>query len=495
MMPVQRWKTTCLWLLTGLLLVPGAVWAAPGDVYYVNRANTSGQEDGRSWATAFTTVQPAIELARIEFGGDVWVAKGIYGETRANNGALRLRSGVDLYGGFKGGEVLRAQRDSKLNPTIIDGRKANGGVAAPTVVLGADDVILDGFMIRGGRGEDGAGMTNIATSPAVLNCVFADNIATRFGGAVINIDGATPLFQNCRFIFNRAGDAGGAIANTGAAPSVFDSEFSDNSASNVGGAVFNVEGGDIFLTRCLFARNSAEEGGGAIFNEGASPAIDSCRFLGNSTPKFGGVIFNNNGASPLLVNCVFARNTAQRGAVTTTLASQFTAINCTFAYNTSTQDGSVLFNNNATTNVFNAIIWYNSARPFYNLNSATTIRYSNVGGGDPGDGNTAVEPQFTDAANDDFSIKPTSPCINAGTPNGAPAVDIRGIARPQGDGVDQGAYESDVILPVPPGSCITLSMGVPPAPPAYGGNWVLYGGLIALLLGASRLPARSIKTI
>jgi len=47
---------------------------------------------------------------------------------------------------------------------------------------------------------------------------------------------------------------------------------------------------------------------------------------------------------------------------------------------------------------------------------------------------------FTDAANDDFTLKSNSPAIDAGVDVGFD-VDIEGVAVPQGDAPDCGAYE------------------------------------------------------
>src|SRR5207248_3863907 len=62
-------------------------------------------------------------------------------------------------------------------------------------------------------------------------------------------------------------------------------------------------------------------------------------------------------------------------------------------------------------------------------------------------GNISVDPQFIDAPNGDFHVRPGSATIDAGTSELAPATDLIGIPRPadgNGDGgaaVDMGAYE------------------------------------------------------
>jgi hypothetical protein len=70
-----------------------------------------------------------------------------------------------------------------------------------------------------------------------------------------------------------------------------------------------------------------------------------------------------------------------------------------------------------------------------------------------GVGNTSNDPKFVNSGNpagvdgtfgtadDGFHILVGSPCIDTGTSFGAPATDITGIARPQGAGIDMGAYE------------------------------------------------------
>ena len=51
------------------------------------------------------------------------------------------------------------------------------------------------------------------------------------------------------------------------------------------------------------------------------------------------------------------------------------------------------------------------------------------------------DPRFLDPANADFDLRANSPAIDKGSSLDAPPTDIRGVPRPQGAGVDIGAYE------------------------------------------------------
>jgi hypothetical protein len=62
------------------------------------------------------------------------------------------------------------------------------------------------------------------------------------------------------------------------------------------------------------------------------------------------------------------------------------------------------------------------------------------------EGNIDTAPLFVDPSSDDYHLQSGSPCIDAGTPSGAPLYDIEG--RKRDEIPDMGAYESvDVMLP------------------------------------------------
>ena len=67
--------------------------------------------------------------------------------------------------------------------------------------------------------------------------------------------------------------------------------------------------------------------------------------------------------------------------------------------------------------------------------------YGDYSGCAPGVSDISADPLLLDPAAGDFHLAFGSPCIDAGTSTGAPPADFEGIARPQGGGVDIGAYE------------------------------------------------------
>jgi hypothetical protein len=88
----------------------------------------------------------------------------------------------------------------------------------------------------------------------------------------------------------------------------------------------------------------------------------------------------------------------------------------------------------------NCILWKNNPDEVYSLETET-ITYSDIQGGYQGIGNINADPLFVEGSPYDVRLLPNSPCIDSGTLNGAPATDLDGNPRPNGDGVDMGAYE------------------------------------------------------
>lgn len=91
--------------------------------------------------------------------------------------------------------------------------------------------------------------------------------------------------------------------------------------------------------------------------------------------------------------------------------------------------------------VVNSILWSFTTPLDVRDGSTLAVTYSDVQGGVSGAGNMAVDPLFRHAAGGDYRLQEGSPCVDAGTPQGAPSEDVKGIPRPIGPGYDMGAHE------------------------------------------------------
>jgi hypothetical protein len=308
------------------LLLPVSGWTT----VYVDESNIKGPWDGNSWETAYKSVQEGLDNA-VNAGEEVWVAEGKYFTTESTDRdiATELRSGVDLYGGFKGNETKLESRDWEKNQTILDGDIGKQGDADDNsrhVVIGADDAIIDGFTIQNGgdTADDGMpggpqvledGRTQTHSTPERVMQGSAKS--SRSGGGMINFQCA-PTIRNCIFRNNYSGK-GGAMYNMVAkgrnrepepAPLIINCTFIDNYSRNRGAAASNDFNTHPTFIGCKFINNRSTYKGGAIYNDfGCSPNFINCLFAGNSSDR-GGAIANDGSARPIITNCTFANNTA-----------------------------------------------------------------------------------------------------------------------------------------------------------------------------------------
>jgi len=468
--------------------------------YYVDGANGSDANDGQSWGQAFATLQQALSVAT---GADeIWIAEGTYTPTDGTNRSVSFtvigaQSGLEIYGGFAGGETDRGDRDPAAHPVILSGDIGtpddssdnsfhvlvfDGGNGIRSDV--AENVVatlLDGVTVTGGNADgggsdsdggglycDGSGSGNVC-NPTIANATFTNNSA-QFNGAAIysdgNFDGASsPEIINVTFSDNSSNN-GGAMYNGGSSggyssPTIRNSIFTNNSASE-GGAIYSFGRTDGTsspeITNVIFSGNSADDGG-AIFNDGfdgtSSPQITNVAFFGNSASNQGGAIYSFGRAGG-------------------TSSPQIT--NATFSGNSASSEGGAIYNNGDTgtssPQITNTILWGNSAASgsgdeIFNNSASSTLSHtlieggvngSGVGGNDNNDGgnNLDADPLFADPSDPDgpddtfatgddgLRLHFGSPAIDVGN-NGAIPVfvgtDITGAARIQNGTVDLGAYE------------------------------------------------------
>ncbi len=345
-------------------LCTGKVFAA---VWYVD-SSVKQSGDGRSWNSAFKTIQEAIDAA--DDFDHILVKKGLYQLEKP----IKIENkSLYLAGGFNGTETSTASwvggsTNWRKNQTIIDGtylveldEKNFQLTHYGCIVINAHFANISGFYIRNGKATNVGGAIAVGWHTHFLtieNCIFHDNTAGDGGAISIQPLGAQDTFhiKNCTFYGNTAHDSGGAIyirsswagAKSDKTISVENCTFFDNYAGIAGGAIDcydklevsdctfyeNSEGREgavawgggairtyghrLFVKRSVFHHNSGDVGG-AIFTEGNDVYILSSIFYANESRYGGGALHlrpyscsDGPNIGPKITNCTFFDNSTDK---------------------------------------------------------------------------------------------------------------------------------------------------------------------------------------
>ena len=268
-----------------------------GATIYVD-VDATGANDGTRWMHAFTSLSAGIN--RASAGDDVWVAEGTYG-------AITLKTGVRLYGGFAGTEGSASQSDPDAHVTYIN---KTGGVRPVTSIGNDSSTVLDGFCITGGRlgqgnrPNNGTGMYLEHSNATIVRCVITNNTSVEVVAGTVAIKGGSPTFVNCKFYGNDGGWACGALYNSASgSPTLVNCLFYDNVVTHEGGAVCNNWGAPTFIN-CTFAYNKATIGrAGAVWDYRGDAVFRNCIFWNNTAvlPGTDGIFNTSAAPSPSTV--------------------------------------------------------------------------------------------------------------------------------------------------------------------------------------------------
>lgn len=181
----------------------------------------------------------------------------------------------------------------------------NGGFIKNSGSLAIDNVIFSNNKALAGGGAifSDSSITNIS------NSIFDTNIATGYGGAIYNAGTIDNI--NDTIFANNSSSGGGAIRNSGKI-TIYDSNFSNNISTANGGAIYNSS--DLIInknnTNVTFNENEAKSGG-AIYNDGSNLSISNANFTKNTASQFGGALYNaNSGIITQIINSEFTQNEA-----------------------------------------------------------------------------------------------------------------------------------------------------------------------------------------
>ncbi len=446
------WIGFIIVMTIGVMGAPAA-HANPGVLY----VKPDGSPDGacNAWETA-CALPYALTVAGS--GDELWLAQGVYTPTARlvaddpRSATFTLKHGVALYGGFAGGEVLRAARAPHIYPTVLSGdldgndsADASGVVTDTTAITGTNayhvvynsgqnTVMLDGLIITAGYADGesltdkyGGGLYNREGQLTLRGVIVSGNHAAWFGGGIYDYGGTSTLTD---VVFqSNAANNGGGMYNTTNTIALHDVVFADNtaygggmysyiSAAHLTDVHFNANhadlGGGIYnnythptLDSATFAANTALNGGG-MYNDRSSPTLINAIFQSNQADTGGG-IDNRAGSAPTLHNALFSANVARRGGALYNDASHPVLINATIGDNIAERGSGVYNRAQSLPTLVNDILWGNvviepdtillGRDPITNEDAASkaAVSYSNVqlpSGVYSGDGNINTDPRF-----------------------------------------------------------------------------------------------------
>ena len=292
-------------------------------------------------------------------------------------------------------------------------------------------------------------------------------------GGGISTGQAHLIIQNSKIISNSTTVDGGAIYLGEGTLTITDTLISENSANGCCGGIHIGNQATATISDTMVTMNKAGFGGGLGVFSGSSLTILGSTITENETDVEGGQgggLFISGGASSLeisesiiannltrdhgaaiagfygdveLTNVLLYGNASSSGNANVFAVNEnnYTIVNSTIANNNPTAAQAVILFSGSFT-MKNSIMWGNALNLQADPPCPTcfTVTYSNIEGGYAGEGNLNLDPLFVDSAGNDFRLKPSSPCVNTGTPVGAPVTDILGIERDEYP--DMGAYEA-----------------------------------------------------
>lgn len=344
-----------------------------------------------------------------------------------------------------------------------NGRLLDGGGAFRPITIEAGIVIIDNIHISNGYAAEyqytnGGAILNKGTL-TLTNSTLSNNYAQNSGGAIDQSLNSSLVVLNSTFDGNSAGYSGGAINNNGDL-SIASSTFTDNS-TQFGGAIYNYLLGETTIATTTFDDNTGSTGG-AIHNFGDF-TLESSLLIRNSASQNGGAIYNLSLGEMTLTNSTLTANSSTTSGGAVYNAGTITLLHATVFNNSSSNGGGLDNNDDGVIHINNSIVAGNTAvfigddcrqggavvSADYSLMQSTTNDGCNLVNGANGNivGQSPQLGTLADNGGATQTIAPQagSPVINTANATTCAATDQRGYGR---DSVcDMGAFETAGSLP------------------------------------------------
>jgi hypothetical protein len=380
---------------------------------------------------------------------------------------------------FLGKAITVRSADNDPSDTVI-----NGNMDGPVVQFVDDErrsSVLKGFSIINGSGDlhlvamkkynYGGGIYIWWASPTIDNCWIYDNelidkddeplcTASQGGGIYAGPNGnggstqgstLSPKFIDCKIYDNYAYDGGSACyflaQSVDPAITVEDCQIYSNDdecfVSWRGGTVY-IDSDYIYFHGVQVYGNSSPDAYYCVFlgadniDSGTTIAsVKNCLVYENSVDSYKHQMVIDDFATVKLINNTFADNAASGVTSLRVYDWDYTYTCSCYSYN------NIFWNNNGSTYQVEAKGYVDFQIDYCCIEDGSSGIWDSTltpGEVDYGENNTSSDPDFVDAANDDYHID-GAPCVDEGIDTYAPDDDFEGDERPYNDDYDIGADE------------------------------------------------------
>ena len=222
----------------------------------------------------------------------------------------------------------------------------------------------------------------------ISNFTIQNGFTAGSGGGIV-ISSANVTLKNLT-IKGNSGNYGGGLNTLHSFVNLRNSVISDNISNySAGGIALSVS--TLLCSNTVISGNYnyGDSGSGGLFSWDSNVELTKCLLSENFSGGVSSAVIGENGSNIVIRNCTISNNLGETPSI---------------------------FTEYCDVSILNTINFNNSNPGFIFEGGTMTVNYSNIQNGWDGEGNIDLDPQFTDPAYGDFTLLPTSPCIDAGTP-------------------------------------------------------------------------------